>query len=213
MTMGLMGRKLGMTQLFDDEKRVVPVTVIEATPNVILQVKSPENDGYHAVKLGFEDVKPSRARRPDAGQTKAAGCGPKRFIREVRLQEEPGEDLAVGKEVTVSIFEKGQTVDVRGTSKGKGYAGVMKRYGFKGAIRTHGTHEFFRHGGAIGMNMTPGRVFKGVKMPGQMGNKSVTVQNLTIAHVDAEQNLIFIKGAVPGARQSMVYVQHAIKAK
>jgi len=213
--MGLMGRKLGMTQLFDEDRRVIPVTVVQATPNVVLQVKTPENDGYHAVKLGFEDLEPGsrRQHKPDIGQSKAAGGTPKRHLQEIRLDEAPGDDLAVGGELTVALFEKGQKVDVRGTSKGRGFAGVMRRYNFKGALASHGTHEFFRHGGAIGMNMTPGRVHKGMKMPGQMGNKRVTTQNLMVARVDADQNLLYIRGAVPGARNGLVYVQHAVKAK
>ena len=210
---GLMGRKLGMSQLFDEDKHVIPVTVIRVDPNVILQVKTPDTDGYHAIKLGFEDIKPRRARRADAGQCKGAEANPKRFIGEIRLDEAADEDLAVGKSLTVAVFEAGQKVDVRGTSKGRGYAGVMKRHGFKGSIATHGTHEFFRHGGAIGMNMTPGHVHKGTKMPGQMGNVRVTTQNLTVARVDAEQNLLFIKGSVPGARNGMVWVHAAVKAK
>jgi len=213
MRLGLMGRKLGMSQLFDENKRVIPVTVIQADPNVVLQVKTAQNDGYHAVKLGFEDIKPQRARRADLGQSKAAEAPPKRFFGEIRLDEAAGDDLAVGKALTVEIFEAGQKVDVRGTSKGRGFAGVMKRYGFKGALATHGTHEFFRHGGAIGMNMTPGHVAKGMKMPGQMGNERVTTQNLTVVRVDAEQNLLFIKGSVPGARKGMVWVHKAVKTR
>lgn len=210
---GLMGRKLGMSQLFDDDKHIIPVTVIQADPNVILQVKTADNDGYDAVKLGFDDVKPQRARRADAGQSKAAEAGPKRFFGEVRLDEAAGEDLAVGKTLTVEQFEAGQKVDVCGTSKGRGFAGVMKRHGFKGAIATHGTHEFFRHGGAIGMATTPAHVIKGMKMPGQMGNKRATTQNLTVVRVDAEQNLLFIKGSVPGARKSLVWVRGAVKTR
>ncbi len=211
MKLGILGRKVGMTQIFTDDKNVVPVTVVEATPNVVLQVKTPESDGYHAIRLGFDDAKPSRVRRPDAGQFKAAECSPKRFVREIRLPSEGGDDLAVGKEVTVEVFSPGDKVDVTGTSKGRGYAGVMKRYGFKGAVRTHGTHEFFRHGGAIGMNMTPGKVHKGMKMPGQLGNKRATTQNLTVVQIDKERNLLFIRGAVPGAKQALVVVRHAVK--
>ena len=210
---GLMGRKLGMSQLFDEDRNVIPVTVIQADPNVILQVKTADKDGYDAVKLGFDDVKPQRARRADVGQSKAAAAPPKRFVGELRLDEPAGDDLAVGKTLTVELFEDGQKVDVRGTSKGRGYAGVMKRHNFKGAIRTHGTHEFFRHGGSIGMATTPAHVIKGMKMPGQMGNARVTTQNLTVARVDAEQNLLFIKGAVPGPRSGLVWVHGAIKAK
>lgn len=211
MKLGILGRKLGMTQIFTDDKNVIPVTVVEATPNVVLQVKTADSDGYDAIRLGFVDAKPSRVSRPDAGQFKAAECGPKRFIRELRLEGPAGDDLAQGKEVTVGIFAVDDVVDVTGTSKGRGFQGVMKRHGFKGALATHGTHEFFRHGGAIGMNMTPGKVHKGMKMPGQMGNKRVTTQNLKVVGVDAERNLLFIHGAIPGAKQSLVLVRHAVK--
>jgi large subunit ribosomal protein L3 len=212
MKLGLMGRKLGMTQLFNDDKRVVPVTVVRVDPNVVLQVKTEENDGYNAIKLGFEDVKPQRALKPDIGQSKAAEAAPKRFFREIRFDDAPGDDYTVGKELTVALFDKDAMVDVQGTSKGRGFAGVMKKYNFKGQCASHGTHEFFRHGGAIGMNMTPGRVHKGTKMPGQMGNKTVSVQNLKVVRVDAEQNLLFIKGAVPGPRNALVFVKHAVKS-
>jgi len=213
MKLGLIGRKLGMTQVFDDERRVIPVTVIEVEPNVILQVKTPERDGYHALKLGTGELNstPRRARKPIAGQAKAADCSPKRVLREIRLHEAPGEELQVGNQLTVETFQPGEKVDVTGTSKGRGYAGVMKRHGFKGALKTHGTHEFFRHGGAIGMNMTPGHVIKGMKMPGQMGNKRATTQNLTVVEIRPEENLVLLKGAVPGARNSTVVIKHAVK--
>ncbi len=213
MKLGILGRKLGMTQIFTDNKNVQPVTVVEASPNVIMQVKSLDSDGYHALKLGFDDAKPSRLRRPDAGQFKDLESGPKRVVREVRLDQAAADDHTVGSEITVEIFSAGEKVDVTGTSKGKGYQGVMKRHGFKGAVATHGTHEFFRHGGAIGMNMTPGKVHKGMKMPGQMGNKRVTTQNLTVVKVDAERNLLFVRGAIPGAKKSLVLVQHAVKTR
>jgi len=208
-----MGRKLGMTQLFNDEKQVVPVTVIEATPNVVLQVKNEETDGYHAVKIGFEETKPNRINRPDAGQFKAADCAPMRFLQEIRLDKAAGEELAVGKEITVKEFSEGEKIDATGTSKGRGYTGVIKRHNFKTAVEGHGTHEFFRHGGAIGMATSPAHVFKGMKMPGQHGNVRSTTQNLIIARVDEERNLLFIRGAVPGAKQGLVFIQHAVKGK
>lgn len=213
MKMGIMGRKLGMTQLSNDNKQVIPVTVIEATPNVVLQVKTPETDGYHAVKVGFEEIKAQRVNRPDAGQFKAADHAPMRFIQEVRFEEAPGEDLAVGKEIAVTVFAAGEKVDATGTSKGRGYTGVIKRHNFKTAVEGHGTHEFFRHGGAIGQATSPAHVFKGMKMPGQHGNVRSTTQNLTIERVDAERNLLFIKGAVPGAKKGLVFIQHAVKGK
>ncbi len=213
MKLGLIGRKLGMTQIFDEDSKVVPVTVVKAEPNVILQVKTPEQDGYRALKIGAEalNVTPRRQRKPIAGQAKASGSEPKRVMREIRLDEDPGEDYAVGKELTVEVFSPGDKVDATGTSKGRGFAGVMKRHGFKGALKTHGTHEFFRHGGAIGMNMTPGHVNKGMRMPGQMGNRRVTTQNLTVVEVRPEEHLVLIKGAVPGAKGSIVMLRHAVK--
>lgn len=213
MKLGLIGRKLGMTQVFDDERRAIPVTVVQAEPNVILQVKTQETDGYDALKLGAEALRstPRRQRKPVVGQAKAADCGARRVMREVRLDTPAGDDHAVGKEITVDIFTAGQKVDATGTSKGRGFAGVMKKYGFKGALRTHGTHEFFRHGGAIGMNMTPGHVMKGMKMPGQMGNKRVTTQNLVVVEVRPDENLVLLKGAVPGAKGSIVFLRHAVK--
>lgn len=213
MKMGMMGRKLGMTQVFTDEKAVVPVTIIEATPNVVLQVKNAETDGYHAVKLGFEEVKASRVNRPDAGQFKAADHAPMRFMGELRLEQAAGDDLALGKEVNVTIFKAGEKIDATGTSKGHGYSGVIVRHNFKTAVEGHGTHEFFRHGGAIGQATSPAHVFKGMKMPGQHGNKRHTTQNLTVVRVDEERNLIFIKGAVPGSKQGLVFIQHAVKGK
>lgn len=214
MKLGLIGRKLGMTQIFDDERRAIPVTVVQVEPNVILQVKTPETDGYHALKVGTEALNstPRRARKPIAGQSKAADTTPKRVIREIRLEDAAGDDYAIGKELTVEVFNPGEKVDAIGTSKGRGFAGVMKRHGFKGALKTHGTHEFFRHGGAIGMNMTPGHVIKGMKMPGQMGNKRVTTQNLTVVEVRPDDNLVLLKGAVPGAKGSTVFIRHAVKS-
>ena len=214
MKLGLIGRKLGMTQIFDDERRAIPVTVVQAEPNVILQVKTEEHDGYHALKIGAEALRstPRRARKPIVGQAKAADCAPKRFMREIRLDQAAADEHAVGNELTVEIFTAGEKVDAVGTSKGRGFAGVMKRHGFKGALGSHGTHEFVRHGGAIGMNMTPGHVIKVMKMPGQMGNKRVTTQNLTVAEVRPDENLILIKGAVPGPKGSHVFIRHAVKS-
>lgn len=218
MALGILGTKVGMTQLFDEEHRVVvPVTVIHATPNVILQLKTQEKHGYSAVQVGVGEKKATRTNRPDAGQFAAAGAAsgtqitPKLTLGEFRLSEDPGADLAVGSEITVSVLEGVKLVDVTGTSKGKGTQGVMKRYNFKGFTRSHGTHEFFRHGGSIGTRLTPGRVFKGKKMPGRMGNEQHTTQNLTLYKIDAEKNLLFIKGAVAGAKGGSVFVRPAVK--
>ena len=218
MALGIIGIKEGMTQLFDEETRaVVPVTVIVAAPNVILQQKTQDKDGYSAVQIGSGEKKATRTNRADAGQFAAASAtsgkviGPKLSVREFRLSEDPGADLAVGNEITVSVLDGVTHVDVTGTSKGKGTQGVMKRYNFKGFVRTHGTHEFFRHGGSIGTRLTPGHVLKGKKMPGRMGNEQVTTQNLTLYKIDVERNLLFIKGAVPGARGGEVFVRAAVK--
>ena len=218
MSLGILGTKVGMTQVFDDDKRVVaPVTVIHAEPNVVLRHFTKAKDGYSSVQLAYGEVNAARVNRPDAGQFNKASTeagatiAPARNIREFRLDDDPGEDLSVGATVTVERFEGVKFVDVSGTSKGKGTAGVMKRYNFKGSIRTHGTHEFFRHGGSIGTRLTPGHVLKGKKMPGRMGNERVTVQNLKVHSYDAEKNLLFVVGAVPGAKGGLVEVRPAVK--
>ena len=218
MALGILGTKEGMTQLFDEENRaVVPVTVIHAAPNVILKQITQDKNGYSAIQVGFGEKKATRVNRPDAGQFNAASEAAGKTIetrkatREFRLSEDPGADLAVGNEVTVAMFDGVVHVDVTGTSKGKGTQGVMKRHNFKGFLRSHGTHEFFRHGGSIGTRLTPGHVLKGKKMGGRMGNETVTTQNLKLFKVDAERNLLFIKGAVPGAKGGLVSVRPAVK--
>ena len=218
MALGILGTKVGMTQVYDADTRVViPVTVVHAEPNVVLRHFTQDKDGYSSVQVGYGEVKASRVNRPDSGQfarasTEAgATIAPTRNIREFRLEADPGDDLAVGSTVNVSILDGIKFVDVSGTSKGKGTAGVMKRHNFKGSIRTHGTHEFFRHGGSIGTRLTPGHVLKGKKMPGRMGNERVTVQNLKLHSYDAEKNLLFIAGAVPGAKGGLIEVRPACK--
>lgn len=211
---GLLGRKLGMTQLFTPSGEVIPVTVIEAGPCTVLQVKSASTrDGYNAIKLGFGKQKVSRATKADLGQLKAAGLEePPEWIQEIRLSaDEVGKRNAGDTLAVADLFEVGGKVDVIGTSKGRGFAGVMKRHHFAGFVRTHGTHEYLRHGGAIGTRLTPGHVLKGKKMAGQMGNERVTVQNLEIARVDAERNLIFVRGGVPGPKGGLVTVRQAVK--
>lgn len=219
MALGILGTKEGMTQLFDEETRkVVPVTVIHAAPNVILQQITQDRHGYSAVQVGYSEKKATNVNRPDAGQFNAASeasgkaIAPRKFMQEFRLSEDPGSDLAVGNEINVGVLSETKLVDVTGTSKGKGTQGVMKRYNFKGFIRSHGTHEFFRHGGSIGTRLTPGHVLKGKKMPGRMGNMQVTTQNLSLYKVDVEKNLLFIKGAVPGAKGGLVFVRPAVKS-
>jgi len=216
--LGILGTKVGMTQLFDsDERRVIPVTVIHAEPNVVLKHFTQDGEGYSSIQVGFDDKRPSRTNRPDAGQFAKASevsgkaISPKKTIREFRLEADPGADLAIGSHITVGVLDGLKFVDVSGTSKGKGFQGVMKKYNFKGFIRSHGTHEFFRHGGSIGTRLTPGHVLKGKKMPGQMGNVRVTTQNLRLHSVDEAKNLIFIVGAVPGHKGSVVEVRAATK--
>ena len=218
MSLGILGTKEGMTQVFDPKSgNVVPVTIVHAQPNVVMQQRTQAQDGYSAVQVGYGDKKLTRVNRPEAGNIRKASeeagkaISPKLVIREFRLDADPGADLSVGSEVGVQALEGVKFLDVRGTSKGKGTQGVMKRYNFRGSIRTHGTHEFFRHGGSIGTRLTPGHVLKGKKMPGRMGNESVTVQNLRLYKIDAERNLLFIVGGIPGAKGSVVEVRPAIK--
>ncbi len=214
-SMGLLGRKLGMTQLFEDDGTVVPVTVVEAGPCTVLQVKSDEGkDGYNALLLGFGSQKKQRVNKAATGQLKAAGRQdtPPSNRGEIRVDAARVSASSVGDTLTAAdVFSAGDYVDVVGTSKGRGFAGVMKRYNFAGFIRSHGTHEFFRHGGSIGTRLTPGHVLKGKKMPGHMGAARTTVQNLKLVKVDAERNLLFLRGGVPGPNGGNVTVRKAIK--
>jgi len=209
---GLLGRKLGMTQIFSDDA-VEPVTVVEVTGNAVLRVKTEDSaDGYNAIQLGFGERKEARTNKPDMGGFAKAQVSPRKFVRELRLSADDVKKYTVGQELGASdVFSAGDVVDATGTSKGRGFAGVMKRHNFAGFIRSHGTHEYFRHGGSIGTRLTPGHVLKGKKMPGQMGNKRVTVQNMSIVRVDAERNLLFIKGGVPGANGTFVVIRKAVK--
>ncbi len=218
MTLGILGTKEGMTQMFDeDSRKVLPVTVIHAQPNVVLKQCTEANEGYSAIQVGYLEKNPNRTNRPDAGQftraSKVAGTtiAPHKHLREFRLDSDPGDDFAVGSDITVDVLSDAKFVDVVGISKGKGTQGVMKRYNFKGFVRTHGTHEFFRHGGSIGTRLTPGHVHRGKKMPGRMGNEQVTAQNLRVHSIDAERNLVLVVGAVPGARGGIVEIRPAIK--
>ena len=210
-TKGLLAKKMGMTQMFADDGTVTPVTVLDAGTNVVIGVKSEDSaDGYSAVQLGFGEKSDKGINKAEAGLFKKAGVSPRAVIREFRLDDttgyEAGQDLAVA-----DYFNPGDKIDVSGISKGRGFGGVMKKYNFAGFIRTHGTHEFFRHGGSIGTRLTPGHVLKGKKMPGQLGNERVTIQNIEVVKVDAERNLLFVKGGVPGARGTVLEVRHAIK--
>lgn len=205
---GIMGKKLGMTQIFGETGELVAVTVIEATPNVVIQKKTVDKEGYDAVQLGFEPIREKLANKPKKGHFEKAGAKPMRFLRE--FKDDSFQELELGSEVKVDIFEEGSFVDITGISKGKGTQGVIKRHGFQRGRETHGS-KFHRMPGGLSAGTYPGRVFKGKRMEGRMGNEKVTVQNLEIVRVDADKNLLLVKGAVPGARNGMVLVKAALK--
>lgn len=211
--MGLVGQKLGMTQLFLDDGTVVPVTVVLAGPNRVLQVKTPDTrDGYHALQLGFGTQKEQRLNGAFKGHLAKSGSPTVRHVREVRVTAAETSAWEAGKEIgPADVFNVGDLVDVTGTSKGRGFAGVMKRHHFSGFKRSHGVHEYFRHGGSIGTRLTPGMTLKGTRMPGRMGGKQVTTQNLQVVKVDAERHLVFVRGAVPGPQGSVVKLRKAVK--
>ncbi|PYE13129.1 large subunit ribosomal protein L3 [Williamsia limnetica] len=206
---GILGTKLGMTQVFDEDNRVIPVTVVKAGPNVVTQIRTEETDGYTAVQLAYGAIDPRKVTKPVAGQFAKAGVTPRRHVSEIRVHDVS--DYTVGQELTAEIFADGALVDVTGTSKGKGFAGVMKRHGFKGLGASHGVHRVHRSPGSIGGCATPGRVFKGMRMAGRMGNDKVTTQNLKVHKVDAESGLLLIKGAIPGRKGAIVIVRDAMK--
>ncbi|MBO2452292.1 50S ribosomal protein L3 [Actinomadura barringtoniae] len=206
---GVLGEKLGMTQVFDDEGRIVPVTVVQAGPCVVTQLRSQENDGYSAVQIGYGQIDPRKVNKPETGHFEKAGVTPRRYLVELRADDTTEYEL--GQEITVEVFEAGQKIDVTGTSKGKGTAGVMKRHGFKGLSASHGTQRKHRSPGSIGGCATPGRVFKGLRMAGRHGNARTTVQNLTVHAIDTDKNLLLIKGAVPGPNGGVVLVRDAVK--
>ncbi len=209
---GLLGKKIGMTQVFNADGSRVSVTAVELGPCTVIQKRTIEKDGYVALQLGFIDKKESRLNKPALGHFKKADVTPKQFLREFRVSEEEAAKYEVGQELGIDLFSLGQKVDVKGTSKGKGFAGVMKTYGFHGGKATHGVHEVYRHGGALGMCMTPGRVLKGKKMAGQHSNKIVTIQTMEIIRIFPDDNLAFIKGSLPGSRNSLVQIMPAIKS-
>lgn len=213
MAKGILGRKLGMTQIFDAAGNLVPVTVIDCTPNVVLQQKTVENDGYEAVQVGFTDKSEKASNKPETGHASKANTAPKRFVREFRFSEAQGGNelvsYSVGQEIKCDIFTEGEVIDVTGVSKGKGFAGTIKRYNHRRQRMTHGVSASHREVGSMGPikgNM------KGKKMPGHMGQDRVTVQNLTIAKIDVERNIILVKGNVPGAKDSCVEIKSAVKA-
>ena len=208
-TKGLLGKKLGMTQVWDENNKLVPVTVVEITPNVVTQLRTPEVDGYSAVQIAYGQIDPRKVTKPLAGHFDAAGVTPRRHLTELRTSDVA--EYSLGMELAVDRFEAGQYVDVVGTSKGKGFAGVMKRHNFKGVSSSHGSHRNHRKPGSIGASSTPSRVFKGMRMAGRMGGERVTVLNLKVQGIDAEKGLLLVKGAVPGARGRIVFVRNAVK--
>jgi large subunit ribosomal protein L3 len=210
-TLGIIGRKIGMTQIFLEDGSAVPATVIEAGPCKVVQKKTKEKDGYDALQLGFLPKNEKRVNKPLSGHFKKAGTGSFTLLREFRMEDVGGVEL--GQEVTLNLFKPGDVVDVTGLSKGRGFAGVIKRHGFHGFPASRGTHEYFRHGGAVGMHSYPARVFKGMKMPGHYGNERVTVQNIRVIDIKEDQNLILLQGGIPGARHGFVFIRSATKQK
>ena len=210
MKKGIIGRKIGMTQIFDEKGNVVPVTVIEAGPCVVAQVKTTENDGYNAVQLGFGDVKDKHINKPEAGHFAKAKLANKKHLREFRLDSIEG--IKVGDEVKADVFEAGEKIDVQGTSKGKGFQGVIKRHGQHRGPMGHGS-MYHRRPGSMGSTSTPGRVFKGKKLPGHMGRVTITIQNLDVVRVDMDKNVILVKGSVPGAKGAILKIKSAVKAQ
>ncbi|MBF0175834.1 MAG: 50S ribosomal protein L3 [Magnetococcales bacterium] len=209
MRAGLIGRKLGMTQTFSEQGERLPVTVLQMGPCPVVAKRSQETDGYNAVQIGFEEKKPSRVSKPEKGYFAKANIPPQRLLKEFRVDNP--EAYEVGQQLSVDLFAVGQLVDVTGRSIGKGFAGVMKRWGFKGGKASHGAHKVHRSPGSIGQRQTPGRVMPGKKMAGHMGDRNVTVQSLRVTAVDTEKNLLIVHGSVPGAEGSVVLVRDAVK--
>jgi len=208
---GLLGKKLGMTQVFNPNGALVGVTALEVGPCVVVQKKTADKDGYTALQIGFDEKPERRATRAEIGHASKAGTTPMRVLREFRVSPEVADKYEVGQTISLEDLAPGDILDVTGTSRGKGFTGVMKRYGFRGAKATHGVHEAFRHGGSLGQNMTPGRVMKGKKMAGHQGNSRVTMQNIEVVRVFKSDNIVFVKGPVPGGRNSFVALRSAIK--
>jgi large subunit ribosomal protein L3 len=207
---GLLGTKLGMTQLWDENNRVVPVTVVAASTNVVTQVRSAETDGYNAIQVGYGEIEGRKVTKPSAGHFAKAGVTPRRHLAEIRTAD--AASYEVGQEISPELFTAGDDVDVTGTSKGKGFAGTMKRHGFSGVGASHGAHRNHRKPGSIGACATPGRVFKGTRMSGRMGTDTVTTQNITVHAVDVEKGLILLKGAVPGPKGGLLVIRSAAKS-
>jgi large subunit ribosomal protein L3 len=210
---GIIGKKMGMTQIFDDKGEVLRVTVVQAGC-VVVGKRTQEKDGYSALVLGLDERRPQRTTKPLAGQYKKINLSPKQFVRELRAPAEHVAKYEIGQKVAIDqIFEIGQIVDAQGTSRGRGFTGVVRRWAFAGGVQTHGTHEYRRHGGSIGTNMTPGRTLPGLKMPGQYGNETVTAHNLKVVKLIVEDDLVLLAGAVPGAKDQLVTIRGAVKKK
>ncbi len=210
---GILGKKVGMTQVFGERGEAIPVTVIEAGPCFVAQIKTVERDGYAAVQLGFEETKPTRLTQPQLKHLQKSDLPALRHLREVRVADEELATFEEGQKLTVDIFETGELVDVTGTSKGRGFAGVVKRYGFRGGPKTHGQSDRQRAPGSVGACTTPGRVFKGKRMPGRMGGERVTAQSLQVVLVDPERNLLALRGAVPGSKNGLLLIREARKTR
>lgn len=209
---GIIGKKLGMTQIFQEDGRLIPVTVVQAGPCTVIQKKTDSKDGYSSIQLGFEEKRVKSTTKPLLGHFKKANTTPKKKLVEFRVKKEELDSYQLGQVITCdAIFKQGDFVDVTGISKGRGFAGVMKRHGFHGFDVAHGTHEYKRHGGSVGQHTQPGRTFPGLRMPGHYGNARVTVQNLRIAQINKENNLLLIKGAVPGAPGGYLIIKKAVK--
>lgn len=208
---GILGKKLGMTQIFDEKGEVVPVTIIEAGPCFVIQKKTKDKDGYTAIQFGFEETKPRRLTKGQRGHLSKKKLPNLRYLREIRVKEEELARYEEGQKILVSIFEVGEMVDVTGFSKGRGFAGVVKRHGFRGGPRTHGQSDRLRAPGSIGSGTTPGRILKGLRMAGRMGNRRVTAQNLRVEMIDPERNLMAVRGAIPGAKNGLLLIKEARK--
>ena len=209
--LGIIGRKLGMTQIFLEDGSIVPVSVVEVGPCPVIQKKTEERDGYNAIQLGFLPKKDQRVNKPLSGHFKKAGVAPSYHLKEFRVEDVGGYEM--GQMITADLFKPGDVVDVTGLSKGKGFAGVIKRHGFHGSPGSHGTHEYFRHGGSVGSAAFPHHTFKGLKMPGHHGNQKVTIQNIRVVDVKEDQNLILLKGGIPGSPRGWVLIRSATKSE
>lgn len=209
--LGLLGKKVGMTQIFLDDGTRVPVTVVQVAGNTVTAHRTEARDGYTALQVGFEEQKPSRMGKADLGRFKGAEVSPRKHVREFRVPADALEKHPIGSDLPLDMFTEGQLVDVTGISKGKGFQGVFKRHNMSGKPATHGTHEYFRHGGSIGCRKTPGRVIPGKRMPGRMGTDTVTQQNMQVAKVMADEGVVLVRGAVPGGKNSYITLRHALK--